>query len=173
MAFLYPEWWGVWKFVIQCHACSGSACNLSIVIPWEAIHVTVSSQRSSPTQETNEPTFMVRNFLWLTVCPTPVCLHLLLEGLHLISLYFLQSVLNWTRHQHPRFSFLVLTPTHTFLYFLLYHLEAELSQQKQSFSSAPHLVEFAAQLMEASVWEWLAWAAKHLGSSCKEDEKFA
>lgn len=76
------------------------------------------------------------------------------------------------RHQHPWFSFLVLTPTHTFLYFLL-SFSPELSQQKQSFTSVPHLVRFAAQLMEASVWERLAWAANFcLGSSWYEDEKF-
>lgn len=129
------------------HARSGPAHSLSIVIPQEAVHVVVSSQRFSPTQKTNQPMFVDRNFFQLIescVYPTPVYLPLLPEVSHPISFSFLQAILYAPASQ---LLFLkVLFPTHTFLYFLLHHLEAELSQEKHNFPSVPHLVGFTVGL---------------------------
>lgn len=102
---------------------------------------------------------MDRNFLQLIVYPTPVYLHLLPEVSHPISF----SSGNPAGFQHPNFSFSVLPPTHTCLYFLLHHFEAELSQEKQSFISAPHLVGFTVGL-------WPGWWRQLFGNDLPEQQ---
>lgn len=130
----------------------------------------MSSQRTSPSQ----PISMDRNFLQLIVYPTPVYLHLLPEVLHPISFSFLQAVL-WV--STSQLLFLSVTSYPHMLVFSPPSLGGWAKSGKTEFYLSSTLGgvhrRLVAQLVEAAVWEWLAWATNFgLGSSRYEDERF-